>query len=114
MLLNRLPTELLKELQAKDLVLLPELNYLGQLSHVLRAQGVNAHSVSATFTCPSDAVAAACVSCSPQSGIQHISHDIAEHVEGEHDYGDREAWENRHPRGALHVEASRPAEHLPP
>ncbi len=45
MFLNPLPTELLEELHGKELVLVPELNYLGQLSQVLRAQGVNAHSV---------------------------------------------------------------------
>jgi 2-oxoglutarate ferredoxin oxidoreductase subunit alpha len=45
MFLNPLPAALLEELRAKDLVIIPELNYLGQLSQVLRALGVNAHSV---------------------------------------------------------------------
>ncbi|MDA1148166.1 MAG: 2-oxoacid:acceptor oxidoreductase subunit alpha [Chloroflexi bacterium] len=43
--LNPLPKAMLEELRAKDLVLVPELNYLGQLSQVLRGLGVNAHSV---------------------------------------------------------------------
>ena len=45
MYLNPLPSSLLEELRAKDLVIVPELNYLGQLSQILRAQGVNAQSI---------------------------------------------------------------------
>ena len=43
--LNPLPPKLLKELQSKELVIVPELNYTGQFSSVLRAQGVNAQSI---------------------------------------------------------------------
>ena len=45
MYLNPLPKELLEELRQKDLVLVPELNYMGQFSGVLRSQGVNAESI---------------------------------------------------------------------
>lgn len=45
MYLNPLPPELLEELKGKDLVLVPELNYQGQLSSVLRSLGVNAQSI---------------------------------------------------------------------
>ena len=45
MFLNPLPVDLLEELREKDLVLVPELNYLGQFSSVLRSQGVNAESI---------------------------------------------------------------------
>ena len=45
MYLNPLPSSLLEELRAKDLGIVPELNYLGQLSQILRAQGVNAQSI---------------------------------------------------------------------
>ncbi len=45
MYLNPLPPKLLEELRQKDLVLVPELNYLGQLSSVLRAEGVKAESI---------------------------------------------------------------------
>ena len=45
MQLNPLPTKLLEELKQKDLVLVPELNYLGQFSSILRAQGVRAESI---------------------------------------------------------------------
>ncbi|MXY45784.1 MAG: 2-oxoacid:acceptor oxidoreductase subunit alpha, partial [Chloroflexi bacterium] len=45
MFLNPLPAGLLEELRQKDLVLVPELNYLGQFSSVLRSQGVNAESI---------------------------------------------------------------------
>lgn len=45
MFLNPLPADLLEELRQKDLVLVPELNYLGQFSSVLRSQGVNAESI---------------------------------------------------------------------
>jgi len=43
--LNPLPIKLLEELKQKDLVLIPELNYMGQLSMILRAQGVKAESI---------------------------------------------------------------------
>ena len=45
MYLNPLPPALLEELRSKDLVLVPELNYLGQFSGYLRQLGVNAHSI---------------------------------------------------------------------
>ena len=45
MYLNPLPPKLLEEIRQKDLVLVPELNYLGQLSSVLRAEGVKAESI---------------------------------------------------------------------
>jgi 2-oxoglutarate ferredoxin oxidoreductase subunit alpha len=45
MFLNPLPPALLEELRAKELVLVPELNYLGQLSGLLRQQGVQAESI---------------------------------------------------------------------
>jgi 2-oxoglutarate ferredoxin oxidoreductase subunit alpha len=45
MCLNPLPSELLKELRAKDLVIVPELNYQGQFSSHLRSLGVKAESI---------------------------------------------------------------------
>ena len=45
MFLNPLPAELLEELREKDLVLVPELNYMGQFSSILRSQGVKAESI---------------------------------------------------------------------
>lgn len=45
MFLNPLPPALLEELRTKDLVLVPELNYLGQFSSVLRGLGVKAESI---------------------------------------------------------------------
>jgi 2-oxoglutarate ferredoxin oxidoreductase subunit alpha len=45
MFLHPLPAKLLKELQAKELVLVPELNYQGQFSSILRSQGVRAESI---------------------------------------------------------------------
>jgi 2-oxoglutarate ferredoxin oxidoreductase subunit alpha len=45
MFLNPLPPALLEELRSKDLVIVPELNYMGQLSSVLRGLGVNAESI---------------------------------------------------------------------
>ena len=45
MFLNPLPPKLLEELKQKELVLIPELNYLGQLASLLRAQGVKAESI---------------------------------------------------------------------
>jgi 2-oxoglutarate ferredoxin oxidoreductase subunit alpha len=43
--LNPLPPALLEELLKKELVLVPELNYLGQLSSLLRSRGVRAESI---------------------------------------------------------------------
>ena len=45
MYLNPLPKAMLEELRLKKLVLVPELNYMGQFSSFLRSQGVNAESV---------------------------------------------------------------------
>ena len=45
MYLNPLPPNLVEELRQKDLVLVPELNYLGQFSSVLRSLGVRAESI---------------------------------------------------------------------
>ncbi len=45
MFLNPLPKDLLDELREKELVLVPELNYLGQFSGVLRTHGVKAESI---------------------------------------------------------------------
>ena len=45
MFLHPLPQALLEELQQKDLVLVPELNYQGQFSSILRSQGVRAESI---------------------------------------------------------------------
>jgi len=45
MFLNPLPPSLLKELKQKRLVIVPELNYQGQFSGILRAEGVNAQSI---------------------------------------------------------------------
>jgi len=45
MYLNPLPPKLLEELRQKELVIVPELNYLGQFSSVLRSQGVKAESI---------------------------------------------------------------------
>ena len=45
MQLNPLPPKLLEELRQKELVLVPELNYLGQFSSILRAMGVKAESI---------------------------------------------------------------------
>jgi 2-oxoglutarate ferredoxin oxidoreductase subunit alpha len=45
MFINPLPAGLLEELQKKDLVLVPELNYLGQLASHLRSMGVNAQAI---------------------------------------------------------------------
>ena len=45
MFLNPLPPGLLDELRSKELVLVPELNYLGQLAAILRQQGVNAEAI---------------------------------------------------------------------
>ena len=45
MFLHPLPSQLLAELQQKDLVIVPELNFQGQFSSILRSQGVNAQSI---------------------------------------------------------------------
>jgi len=45
MFINPMPPALVEELRAKDLVIVPELNYLGQFSSVLRGMGINAHSI---------------------------------------------------------------------
>ncbi len=45
MFIHPMPPKMIEELQAKDLVIVPELNYLGQFSSVLRAMGINAHSI---------------------------------------------------------------------
>ena len=43
--LNPLPPALLEELRQKDLVIVPELNYQGQFSSILRSLGVRAESI---------------------------------------------------------------------
>ena len=45
MYLNPLPPALLEELRGKDLVIVPELNYLGQFAGYLRSMGVNAQAI---------------------------------------------------------------------
>ena len=45
MFLNPLPQGLVEELKKKDLVIVPELNYMGQFSSYLRGMGINAESV---------------------------------------------------------------------
>jgi 2-oxoglutarate ferredoxin oxidoreductase subunit alpha len=45
MYLNPLPPTMIEELRRKELVIVPELNYLGQFSGWLRQQGVNARSI---------------------------------------------------------------------
>ncbi len=45
MYLNPLPPKLLEELRQKELVIIPELNYQGQFSSVLRSLGVKAESI---------------------------------------------------------------------
>ncbi len=45
MFLNPLPPKLLEELKQKDLVIVPELNYQGQFSSILRSLGVKAESI---------------------------------------------------------------------
>ena len=45
MYLNPLPPKLLEELRQKELVLVPELNYLGQFASFLRSHGVKAESI---------------------------------------------------------------------
>ena len=45
MFLNPLPDKLVEELRAKDLVIVPELNFMGQFSAHLRSLGINAESI---------------------------------------------------------------------
>ena len=45
MYLHPLPAKMLEELQQKDLVLVPELNYMGQFASVLRSWGVKAEAI---------------------------------------------------------------------
>jgi 2-oxoglutarate ferredoxin oxidoreductase subunit alpha len=45
MFLHPLPPKLLEELRQKELVIVPELNYLGQFASVLRSQGVRAQAI---------------------------------------------------------------------
>ena len=45
MFLNPLPETLLTQLRAKDLVIVPELNFMGQWSSILRSHGINAISI---------------------------------------------------------------------
>ena len=45
MQLNPMPPKLLEELRRKELVLIPELNYLGQLTSILRGMGVRAEAI---------------------------------------------------------------------
>ncbi len=45
MYLNPLPPKMLEELKQKDLVIVPELNYQGQFSSILRSMGVKAESI---------------------------------------------------------------------
>jgi 2-oxoglutarate ferredoxin oxidoreductase subunit alpha len=45
MFLHPLPPALLEELRRKKLVIVPELNYQGQFSSILRSMGVNAQSI---------------------------------------------------------------------
>ncbi len=43
--LNPLPEEIIEQLKSKKLVIVPELNYQGQWSSILRMEGINAVSV---------------------------------------------------------------------
>ncbi|MDC0035362.1 2-oxoacid:acceptor oxidoreductase subunit alpha [Chloroflexi bacterium] len=45
MYIHPMPEEMLNALKKKDLVIVPELNYLGQYGSVLRAEGINAISI---------------------------------------------------------------------
>ena len=45
MYLNPLPDKLVEELRTKDLVIVPELNFMGQFSSHLRSLGINAESI---------------------------------------------------------------------
>jgi 2-oxoglutarate ferredoxin oxidoreductase subunit alpha len=42
MFIHPMPLEMLKELRSKDLVIVPELNYMGQYASVLRSEGIKA------------------------------------------------------------------------
>ena len=53
MFLNPLPPKLLEELKSKELVIVPELNYQGQFSSILRSQGVKAQSITQYTACRS-------------------------------------------------------------
>ena len=45
MYLNPMPPALIDQLRQKELVLVPELSYLGQLGQILRSKGINARSI---------------------------------------------------------------------
>ena len=45
MQIHPMPPKLMEELRKKELVLIPELNYLGQLATILRAEGINAEAL---------------------------------------------------------------------
>lgn len=45
MFVHPLPPKLVEELKGKDLVIVPELNYLGQFSGYLREMGIKAESI---------------------------------------------------------------------
>ena len=45
MFMNPLPPALLEELRTKDLVIVPEVNFQGQFSSILRSEGVKAVSI---------------------------------------------------------------------
>ena len=45
MFLNPLPSELVEELRTKELVIVPELNFMGQMSAHLRTLGIKAESI---------------------------------------------------------------------
>ena len=45
MYIHPMPAQMLEELKKKDLVIVPELNYMGQFSSVLRGEGINAVSI---------------------------------------------------------------------
>jgi len=45
MFINPLPPAMLDELRSKDLVIVPELNYMGQFASVLRSLGVKAEAI---------------------------------------------------------------------
>ena len=45
MFISPMPPKLIAELRSKDLVIVPELNYLGQLGTVLRGMGIKAESI---------------------------------------------------------------------
>ncbi len=45
MFIHPMPDQMLEELKQKDLVIVPELNYMGQFSSVIRGEGINAVSI---------------------------------------------------------------------